>query len=201
MPEILPKSIQRLIRTFAKLPGVGNRTAMRFALFLLGKGDQQMDELARSIDEVRASVRLCSSCFALAEKGDLCELCQEPSREAQTVCVVEGIADLIAVENAGLYRGKYFVLHKLLSPLKGVGPKELHFDRLLQRVREERVQELILATPLTTDGEATATWLGRALASEKIKVTRLAAGVPVGGSIEYLDRVTLSRALQDRKDL
>lgn len=201
MPDILPKSVQRLIKMFSKLPGVGNRTAMRFALYMLTQGRDSLHELARSLDEVARNVKLCPDCFALTESSELCDTCSDVNRDKTTICVVEGIGDLIAIENAGLYEGRYFVLHKLLSPLKGIGPAELHFDRLVERVRRDGVKELILATPLTTDGEATATWLSRAMAGENLRITRLAAGVPVGGSIEYLDRVTLSRALQDRKQI
>jgi len=201
MAEILPKPLHRLIMVLAKLPGVGNRTAMRYALHLVREGAERLQELSAALDDARLHVSLCPSCFGMTEMQGLCPICASPDRRPETLCVVEGIGDMLAIESAAQYTGRYFVLHKLLSPLKGVGPQELHVDRLLQRIREEAIAEVVLATPLTTDGETTATYLNRLLTLEGVRVTRLAAGVPVGGAIEYLDRLTLSRAFHDRKEL
>ncbi|MBM4354597.1 MAG: recombination protein RecR [Deltaproteobacteria bacterium] len=201
MADILPKPLQRLILVLAKLPGVGSRTAMRYALHLVREGSDRLEELSAALDETRREVSLCPSCFGMSEGGGLCPICASPERRGETLCVVEGIGDMPPIESAAQYAGRYFVLHKLLSPLKGVGPQELHLDRLLDTVRDHGIAEVVLATPLTTDGEATATYLSRLLTQEGVRVTRLAAGVPVGGAIEYLDRLTLSRAFQDRKEL
>lgn len=173
---------------------------MRFVLHLVREGPDRMSELAAALSEVVANARLCDRCFGLADAADTCDICVDPSREGATLCIVEGIGDLLALEATGQYRGRYFVLHRLLSPLKGIGPEELHLGTLHRRIKDEGIVEVVLGTPLTTDGETTATYIGRILASENVRVTRLAAGVPVGGAIEYLDRMTLTRAFQDRKD-
>ncbi len=200
MAETLPRSIQRLVKVLAKLPGVGTRTAMRYALHLVRQGNESLQELASALGEVAGSVTLCDRCFGLTENREVCLLCEDPSRANGNICVVESIGDVLALEGTGLFRGRYFVLHKLLSPLKGIGPEDLRVDRLMTRVREEKIGEVVLATPLTTDGETTATFLSRVLGNAGVRVTRLAAGVPVGGSVEYLDHMTLTRAFQDRKD-
>lgn len=174
---------------------------MRFVLHLVREGGDAMEELALALDESRQNVALCDDCRGLAEKESVCRLCGEPGRANGLVCVVESIADLISMEATGLFSGRYFVLHRLLSPLKGVGPDDLRLPRLMARIERDHVEEVILATPLTTDGETTATYLSRVLTRAGVRVTRLAAGVPVGGSIEYLDRMTLTRAFQDRKEL
>ena len=200
MAEALPKSVQRLVKVFSKLPGVGTRTAMRFVLHMVREGHERMAELADALTAVVDSVHLCERCFGLADQAETCAICADPAREGATLCVVESIGDLLALESMGQYRGRYFVLHRLLSPLKGIGPEDLRLPHLHERIKEEGILEVVLGTPLTTDGETTATFIGRVLASEDVKVTRLAAGVPVGGAIEYLDRMTLTRAFLDRKD-
>ncbi len=200
MAETLPRTIQRLIKVLSKLPGVGNRTAMRYALHLVRAGGETLLEVASAVTDVAQSVRLCDRCFALTENPGACDICADPRRADGRICIVEGFGDVIALESAGLFNGRYFVLHKLLSPLKGIGPEELHIDRLMARVKAEQIVEVVLATPSTTDGETTATYLSRILAKAGARVTRLASGVPVGGSIEYLDHMTLTRAFQDRKD-
>lgn len=200
MAETLPRTIQRLIKVLSKLPGVGNRTAMRYALHLVRTGRETLLELASAVTEVAQKVKLCERCFALTEDSSVCQICDDPRRADGRICIVEGFGDVIALESAGLFGGRYFVLHKLLSPLKGIGPEELRIDRLMARVKAESIEEVVLATPLTTDGETTATYLSRILTGAGARVTRLASGVPVGGSIEYLDHMTLTRAFQDRKD-
>jgi recombination protein RecR len=201
MADAIPVSLRQLIKVLGKLPGVGHRTALRYALHLVREGPDALAEVARAMNAVADNVGLCNRCFGLTEVSDICHICQDPSRETGSLCAVEGIGDVLALEAAGLYQGRYFVLHRLLSPLKGVGPKDLRIDRLLKRVPEENIEEVVLATPLTTDGETTATFLSRVLTQKGVRVTRLAAGIPVGGSIEYLDRMTLSRAFADRKDV
>jgi recombination protein RecR len=199
MADVLPKPVQKLIRILAKLPGVGPRTAMRHALFLVREGPAALQELSDSLAETARSVTLCTRCYAMAGADGTCEICAATDRLRDVVCVVESIGDLLAVENTGSYRGSYFVLHRLLSPLKGIGPDDLRVPALQERIRHDHVTEVVLATPLTTDGETTATFLARLLTPMGVAVTRLASGVPVGGTIEYLDRLTLSRAFQDRK--
>jgi len=199
MPDVLPKQVQHLIRVFSRLPGVGTRTAMRFALHLVREGSGPLKELAEALADTAANVTLCKSCYSMADAGGVCDVCQDAGRTAEALCVVESIGDLLAIEATGQYHGRYFVLHRLLSPLKGIGPEELHISHLIERIRAEHISELVLATPLTTDGETTATYIGRLAAPVGLRITRLASGVPVGGTIEYLDRLTLARAFQDRK--
>jgi recombination protein RecR len=200
MAETLPRSLQRLVKVLAKLPGVGSRTAMRYGLHLVRSGPESLRELATALSDVADNVQLCQRCFSLTESSKNCRICDDPARANGRFCIVEGIGDVIALESTGLFDGRYFVLHRLLSPLKGIGPEELRIDRLLARVKAEAVEEVVLATPSTTDGETTATFLSRLLTQAGVRVTRLASGVPVGGSIEFLDHMTLSRAFQDRKD-
>lgn len=201
MSDKLPRTVQRLIKVFAKLPGVGHRTAMRFVLHLVQGDKETSAELVSALQETIDEVTLCEDCFGLAETGSLCRICDDPVRDRATICVVEGIGDLLAIESTGQYSGRYFVLHRLLSPLKGIGPTEINLPLLTQRIERDEVDEVVIATPLTTDGETTATFLARTLSARGIRVTRPAAGLPVGGTIEYLDRMTLTRAFQDRKDL
>jgi recombination protein RecR len=201
MSDKLPRTVQRLIKVFAKLPGVGQRTAMRFVLHLVQGDKETLEELVAALQETIHEVTLCSECFGLTDTGALCRICDDPVRNSATICVVESIGDLLAIEGTGEYGGRYFVLHRLLSPLKGIGPTEINLPLLYQRIQRDSVDEVVIATPLTTDGETTATFLARTLSARGVRVTRPAAGLPVGGTIEYLDRMTLTRAFQDRKDL
>jgi len=150
---------------------------------------------------VKQEVTLCSSCYGLASGDELCSVCRDPGRDPAVVCVLESVADQMAVEASGQFHGRYFVCHRLISPLKGIGPEENHLDRLLSRAAGGELGEIIVATPMSTDGETTATFLKRAMMQWGVPVTRLASGVPVGGTIEYLDQLTLARALQNRQEL
>ncbi len=199
MADYYPQSLQKLVGLLARLPGVGRRSADRAALDLVAHPDR-MDEILDALGEVHQKVALCPVCRGLASTGELCEICGDSRREERLVCVVEGISDLSAMERSGFYRGRYFVLHRLLSPLKGVGPDDLGLQALEEWAAAGKIQELVLATPMTADGETTATYLRRTLSPYPLRITRLATGVPVGGSLEYLDGVTLSRALADRKE-
>ncbi len=201
MSEILPTSVKRLIHALSRLPGVGQRTATRYALSLVRDGAGRMDELLGAIDDVRREVVLCSSCYGLASGDDLCSICRDAGRDPAVVCVLESVADQMAVEASCQFQGRYFVCHRLISPLKGIGPEENHLDLLLARAARGELGEVIVATPMSTDGETTATFLKRAMVEWGVPVTRLASGVPVGGTIEYLDQLTLARALQNRQEL
>ncbi len=200
MAELLPKAVQNLIRVFSKFPGVGKRTATRFVLDLVRDGDERFRELRDVLNLAMDEVNLCEQCYGLAEGKEVCRICADPGRGGKTLCIVESIADQLAVESAGSYSGRYFVLHRLLSPLRGVGPDDLNLGELGRRIEEEEIGEVIVATPMTTDGETTATYIKKMLAPLDIPVSRLASGVPMGGSIEYLDQLTLGRALRDRKE-
>jgi recombination protein RecR len=190
----------RLIEELKKLPGVGAKSAQRFAFHILRSTDQDAAALAEAVRGLKASLRLCSICNNITDI-DPCAYCASPTRNQRMVCVVEEPTSIAAVERTQGYRGVYHVLHGTLSPLHGVGPDQLRTGTLLGRVERGEVDEVILATSPTLEGEATADWLAGALRGFKVKITRIATGVPAGSDIEYADEVTMSRALEGRREL
>lgn len=194
--------IQRLIGEFAKLPGVGQRTAQRLALHVLRGTDTDAGTLAAAIGEVKAQIRPCEVCFNLAD-GPRCVICQDARRDPTLLCVVEDSADVISVERTHEFHGRYHVLGGALSPLDGIDPEDLRLPELFRRVAEGEVREVIVATNPTTSGEATALHVARELRERApgVRVTRLAAGLSVGADLEYTDEVTLGRALLGRREL
>jgi recombination protein RecR len=191
--------IARLIQRLARLPGIGEKSATRLAFHILRAPEGQARELAAAILEVRERIRLCSVCCNLTE-DDPCELCLSQKRDGSVICVVAQPTDLIALERGGHYRGRYHVLHGTLSPLDGIGPDDLRIAELVKRLGPE-VSEVILATSPSVEGEATAMYLARLVKPLGVKVTRIASGVPIGGELEYVDQVTLSRALDGRREV
>ncbi|MFT4097945.1 MAG: recombination mediator RecR [Rhodoblastus sp.] len=189
--------IERLIQLLARLPGLGPRSARRAALHLIRKREELLGPLADAMAVAREKIVTCSSCGNV-DTSDPCTLCRDARRDATTLVVVETVADLWALERAGATRGKYHVLGGVLSPLDGVGPKDLNLARLTERVREEGVREVILAVNATVDGQTTAHYIVDLLTPLDVKVTRLAHGVPVGGELDYLDEGTLAAALRQR---
>ncbi len=192
--------IARLVKELAKLPGIGEKTAQRLAFHVLEAGPAYASDLAAAIAGVVRDVRLCSSCQTLTDR-DPCPICSDPRRDARTLCVVEGVPDLLAIERTHEFRGRYHVLHGALSPLDGVGPGDLKIRELLVRLEKEPAAEVIVATNPDVEGEATALYLGKLLKPIGIRVTRIAQGVPMGGDLEYADQVTLARALAGRREL
>lgn len=192
------KTIDQLIDALRVLPGVGVKSAQRMALQLLEKDRASAIKLSDAIQEAATKVGNCAQCRTLTEH-DLCDICSNPSRSDAQLCVVESPADLFAIENAGGYRGKYFVLHGHLSPIDGIGPEQLGIDKLIERLQFKSVNELILATNLTVEGEATAHFIAEKAKSFGVQVSRIAYGVPMGGELEYVDGGTLNMALQSRK--
>ena len=192
--------LARLIEELKKLPGVGSKTAQRFAFHILRASDEDADLLAAAIHEVKASLRLCSVCNNITDV-DPCTYCSSATRNQRQVCVVEEPTNIAAVEKTRHYNGVYHVLHGALSPLHGVGPDQLRISNLAKRVESGNVDELILATNPTIEGEATATYLSRLFKSSSVKVTRIATGVPVGSDIEYADEVTMQKAMEGRREL
>ena len=192
------KTIDQLIDALRVLPGVGVKSAQRMALQLLEKDRASAIKLSDAIQEAATKVGNCAQCRTLTEH-DLCDICSNPSRSDAQLCVVESPADLFAIENAGGYRGKYFVLHGHLSPIDGIGPEQLGIDKLIERLQSKSVNELILATNLTVEGEATAHFIAEKAKSFGVQVSRIAYGVPMGGELEYVDGGTLNMALQRRK--
>jgi recombination protein RecR len=197
--QVVPPALERLIQDLSKLPGIGKKTATRLAMHIMRSPAAEAKSLAADLDELHTAVKLCSSCFVFSET-DPCKICSDPSRTSEVVCVVEGPGDLLAIENTGAYSGLYHVLHGVLAPMDGIGPDEIKINELVERVRRTKVKEILLATSSTVPGEATATYLARILAQEKVKVTRLACGIPMGMDIKYADEVTLARAIETRRE-
>ena len=201
---MLPSRLSRVIDLLARLPGVGEKTAQRFALFLAG-GSETAAELGRTLVELSESVRPCERCRNIAEVDEsgraLCSVCRDTRRDPSVLCIVARVQDLIAIEKSSAIRGRYFVLGRLLSPLDGIGPEELPLRELMQRIRDDHVEEVILATPPSVDGEATALLLAQELGGKGLRLTRIASGVPHGGDLEFADQVTLGRAIDGRRPM
>ncbi|MBP1717187.1 MAG: recombination protein RecR [Deltaproteobacteria bacterium] len=192
--------ILRLIQELARLPGIGEKTASRLALHILRSSRENAEALSRAILEVKEKIRLCSRCFNLTDQ-DLCRICQDARRNQEVVCVVSGPEDLMALERSGSYQGLYHVLHGVLSPLEGIGPQDLRLEELLSRLREGKIQEVILATNPSVEGEATAQYLSQVIKPLGVRVTRIARGVPMGGDLQYIDQVTLTKSLENRSPI
>ena len=192
--------IKRLITELGKLPGIGEKTATRLATFILRASEEDARRLAQSILEVKQKIRFCSVCFNLAE-GKLCEICLDHSRDKNLICVVEEPDSLIAIEESGSFRGTYHVLHGALSPLDGIGPDHLRLQELLKRIAENGAEEIIVATNPSVQGEATALLINKSVKPLGIRVTRIALGVPVGGDLKYMDRMTLSKSMEYRRGI
>lgn len=197
---IYAKPIDQLIEALSKLPGVGRKTATRLAFHILRSNTSEAEALAKAILDVKEKIHLCSICFNLTDE-DPCYICKDERRIKDVLCVVEGPNDLIAIENTGEYRGLYHVLHGRLSPLEGIGPEELKIKELMNRLRDGKWSEVILANNPTVEGNATALYLIGLIKPLGIKVSRIAYGIPMGGEIEYSDGMTLSKALEGRKEV
>ncbi len=195
-----PKPIDDLVEALTKLPGIGKKTATRLALHILRSSPSEAQRLARAILNVKEKIHLCSSCFNLTDE-DPCYICQDQKRNPEILCVVEGPNDLMAIENTGIFQGRYHVLHGTLSPLEGIGPDDIKIKELMERIQRERVKEVILATNPTVEGGATALYLTEQIKPLGIKVTRIAYGIPMGGEIEYVDGMTLTKALEGRREI
>jgi len=195
--QLVPPALERLIQSFAALPGIGKKTATRLALHVLRRPTGEAQELSSALAQLHGAINLCSNCFAFSEH-DPCDICGDTRRSAELVCVVEQPSDLIAIENTGVYRGHYHILHGVLSPIDGIGPDEIKFRELIQRTRTGIVKEILIATSSTVPGEATASYLLDKLQNAKVKITRLAYGIPMGMDIKYADKYTLARAIEGR---
>ena len=205
MTTAVVEPVARLIEAFARLPGIGPKTAQRLTFYLLRAPDAEARTLARALIAVRDEVVFCERCFNISD-APLCPICRDAGRDDSKLCVVEEPLDVLAIERTGEFRGRYHVLHGAISPIDGIGPERLKIRELLERVDSavasgERVDEVIIATNPTLEGEATAMYLGERLEGRVGSVTRIARGLPVGGDLEYADDVTLIRALQGRREL
>jgi len=197
--QIVPPALERLIESFATLPGIGKKTASRLAMHVLRRPPGDARELSTALAELHGSIRLCSSCFVFSEH-DPCVICGDARRTAELICVVEQPGDLLAIEKTGIYRGHYHILHGVLSPIDGIGPEEIKTRELLARAENGVVREVLIATSSTVPGEATASYLIDKLQKKNISVTRLACGIPMGMDIKYADEMTLSRAIEARRE-
>jgi recombination protein RecR len=197
---VSPK-IRNLVRLLSRLPGVGEKTAQRYVLWLLTTDEATSRDLGSELLRLRDELGPCDRCGNVAERGSptVCEICSDSKRDGRVLCVVARVHDLMAIERAGSMRGRYFVLGKLLSPLEGIGPEDLPMQRLIERIRADGVTEVIVATPPSVDGEATALLLKRELGPLGIATTRIASGVPNGGDLEFADPITMGRALAGRR--
>ena len=200
MQRYFPTALERLTEEFAKLPGIGGKTAQRLAFHVLSLPDQEAEAFAQAILEAKKTVHTCPVCQNLTD-GELCAICGDERRDQGVICVVAEPRDVIAMERAREYNGVYHVLHGVISPLNPVGPDDIRIRELLSRVAKGGVREVIMATNPDTEGEATAMYLSRLLRPMEVKVTRLAYGIPVGSQLEYADEVTLLRALEGRREI
>jgi len=195
-----PEPIAKLIDSFSRLPGIGPKTAARLAFYVLRMKEEETIDFAKALVNVKRQLSYCSVCCNITDT-DPCRICSDKTRDVSSICVVQEPKDLVAMERTRDYTGLYHVLHGAISPMDGVGPDDIRIAELLRRLSDERVQELILATNPNIEGEATAMYLSRLVKPFGIKVTRIAHGLPVGGDLEYADEVTLSKALEGRREL
>jgi recombination protein RecR len=195
-----PDPLNRLVAQLAKLPGIGEKTAQRLAFHILRAPSEYASDLSQAIREVKERVHFCSRCFSLTDT-DLCGFCRDSKRDERVLCVVETYADLMALERTREFKGRYHVLHGVLSPLDGVGPEQLRIKELLTRLGDGHVEEIILATNPDVEGEATALYLTRLLKPMGLRVSRIAQGLPMGGDLEYADQATLAKALSARREM
>jgi recombination protein RecR len=194
----LPEPLERLIQELSRLPGIGPKSAQRLAFHLLRVDRVRAEALSTAVLDVKARIGYCERCYNIAE-GPLCWICASPRRDGSVLCVVESAFDVLAIERTSEFSGLYFVLHGVISPIDGIGPDQIHVPQLLDRVRDEGIAEVIIATDADIEGEATALYLQRALAPLGARVTRPAHGLPVGGDLEYADELTLARAMAGRR--
>ena len=192
--------VQRLIEEFKKLPGIGPKSAQRLVFHLIRRPDDDCEKLAEAVSQLKGSLMLCSVCNNITEV-DPCRICSNPNRDSSLICVVEEPSNILSIEKTGVYKGHYHVLHGTVSPIDGIGPDDLKLENLLDRLKGDKVEEVIVATNPTSEGEATALYLSKLIKPLNIKVSRIASGVPVGADLEYIDAVTLSRSLAGRQPM
>lgn len=193
-------SIEKLIESFEKLPSIGHKTAVRLAFYMLNSSEQEAKDFADSIINAKQNLKLCSTCFNIADT-DPCEICSDSKRDKSKICVVEDVKDIIAIEKIHEFKGLYHVLHGVISPMDGIGPDDIKIKELISRLMSGNVKEVILATNPKVEGEATAMYISKLVKPMGVKTTRLAHGIPVGGDLEYTDEFTLGRAFEGRIEL
>lgn len=192
-------SVTKLIEQFEKLPGIGHKSAQRMAFYVLGRSQEEADEFAEAIKTARRELKYCRVCQNMSDR-EICDICKNPVRDNGKICVVEDPRDVLAMERSKVFNGRYHVLHGVMSPINGIGPDDIKIKELLARI-DDGISEVIVATNPNVEGEATAMYIARLLKPLGVTVTRIAHGVPVGGDLEYVDEVTIARALENRKEL
>ena len=195
-----PPSVLNLIKHLSKLPGIGEKTAERLALYILKAPRRDAEQLSQSILALKETIQLCRMCFTLSDTAT-CKICSDSSRDTELLCVVEQPGDMASIEKSGAYRGLYHILQGVLSPMNNIGPEDIHIKELLARIAAGSITEVVLATSTSVEGESTASFIAGRLQSFSIKVSRIASGVPIGGDLKYVDQVTLRRAMETRHDL
>ena len=193
-------TVNKLINQFERLPGIGHKSAVRLAFYILESSKEVAEEMSKTLIEAKENVKFCSVCFNLTEK-DPCDICSDKKRDDSIICVVENVKDVVAMEKTHEYRGLYHVLHGSISPMNGIGPDDIKIKELLSRLMDGQVKEVILATNPRVEGEATAMYLSKLIKPLGIKATRIAHGIPVGGDLEYTDEITLTKALEGRREI
>lgn len=193
-------SIEKLIESFEKLPSIGHKTAVRLAFHMLDLNKEDTDEFIQSIVNAKNNLKYCSKCFNISDT-DPCPICSSPKRDSTTICVVEDVRDIMAMERTHEFKGMYHVLHGTISPMNGIGPDDIKIKELITRIGDNNINEIIIATNPRVEGEATAIYLSKILKPLGVKVTRIAHGIPVGGDLEYTDEITLSKALEGRREI
>lgn len=193
-------SIEKLIESFEKLPSIGHKTAIRLAFHMLDLNKEETDDFINSILDAKKKLKYCSVCFNISDT-DPCPICSNLKRDASTICVVEDVRDILAMERTNEFKGVYHVLHGTISPMNGVGPEDIKIKELLNRIRDNDIKEIIIATNPRVEGEATSIYLSKLIKPLNIKVTRIAHGIPVGGDLEYTDEITLMKAMEGRREI
>ena len=195
-----PKAIERLVTELGKLPGIGEKTAQRLAFHLIDASAEEIEGLSNALLNVKDKIKLCPECFSITD-GDRCDVCADPNRNRKVICVVQSTKDIFAIEKTREYNGLYHVLHGVISPLEGIGPQDIKAQELLLRIGENDIEDVIMATNPTPEGEATAMYLGNLISPLGVKVTRLAKGIPIGADVEYIDEITLIKAFEGRNTI
>lgn len=197
---IYPESLSNLIEQFQKLPTIGKKSAQRLAMSIVLRDEKSVKEFADALIDVKEKIKYCEICGNITE-DNLCDICKDITRNEDCLCVVEDINDLIAIEKSGAFHGKYHVLGGLISPSDGIGPEELNINKLLKRITDENIKEIILAISSTIEGETTSIFLSNLLAEKNVRLSKIAQGIPVGSNLEYFDQLTLERAIEDRREV
>lgn len=195
-----PKTLERLVLELGKLPGIGEKSAQRLAFHIINLSEEEIASLSEALVSAKSKIVLCKKCFNITDK-DICDICENPKRDQETICVVQSSRDIFAIEKAREYNGLYHVLHGAISPLDGIGPQDIKARELLLRIGENEIKEVIMATNATVEGEATAMYLGNLISPLGVKVTRLAKGIPIGADLEYTDEITLIKAFEGRSKI